>query len=101
MEERLPHTLLAALVVPVLMVCFFTGGAFSPFRLAFFPLMMLLCIRLSPRANFLTGILFACGYAAMVIYHKPADRHAMVLAVAEFFFYLAIAWSATCVARTV
>lgn len=89
------------LVPPLLAVCFFTGGALSPFRFVYLPFMILMSIRLPPKAVFLTGTLFACGYAAMAISNKPADRHAMAITALEFIFYLLTAWATTSVARTI
>lgn len=99
--EKLSRNLLAIIIAPLLAVCFFTGGALSPFRFAYLPLMILISIRLPPRAIFLTGTLFACGYAVMVISNKPADWHAMAIAAPEFIFYMLTAWTATSVARTI
>ena len=96
-----PSNHLAIIIAPLLAVCFFTGGALSPFRFAYLPLMILISIRLPPRAIFLTGTLFACGYAVMVVFNKPADGHAMAIAAPEFIFYLLTAWTATRVAATI
>ena len=99
MDEKLTRTLLPLSIAPLLAVCFFTGGAASPFRFAYILLMLLLSIRLPPKTIFLTGTAFTCGYAVMVIVNKPADKHTMALAVAEFFFYLLTAGAAASVCK--
>ncbi|MFA7404676.1 MAG: HAMP domain-containing sensor histidine kinase [Pelobacteraceae bacterium] len=101
MYETLSKNLLTIIIAPLLVACFFTGGVLSPFRFAYLPLMMLIVIRLSPRAVFLTGTLFACGYAGMAISTTPADMRATAIAVPEFLFYMVTAWTATRVARTI
>jgi len=101
MYEKLSIYLLPIIIAPLLAACFFTGGALSPLRFAYLPLMILISIRLPPRAIFLTSTLFASGYAVMVISNKPADRHGMAMAALEFLFYLLTAWTATSIARTI
>lgn len=101
MKEKLFRILVTISIVPLIAVCSFTGGATSPFRFAYLPLMMLISIRLHPRTIFLTGVTFSCSYVVMVVFSKPADSHAMALAVAEFIFYLLTVWAAVSVAKTV
>jgi len=96
-----PCNLLPIIIAPLLAVCFFTGGALSPFRFAYLPIMIMISIRLPPRVIFLTGTLFACGFAVMVTLNKPADMHTIAAAATEFVLYLLTAWTAASVATTV
>jgi signal transduction histidine kinase len=101
MYEKLSRNLLAIIIAPLLAICFFTGGALSPFRFAYLPLMILISIRLPPKSVFITGVLFACGYAVIVISNNPADWRAMAIAAPEFIFYMLTAWAAASAAMTI
>lgn len=101
MNENPIKMLLAASVLPLLAACLFTGSESSLFRFAYPPLMILLALRLSPNAILLTGGTFSFGYAAMVVFDLPFDRHEIFRPAAEFIFYMLTAFTASIVAKSI
>lgn len=101
MDEKLSKNIFVLISALLPAVCFFTGGALSPFRFAYLPLMILISIRLPPRSVFLSGALFAGGFAVLVITTKPVNWHAMAMATPEMIFYMLTVWSASSVAKSI
>ena len=101
MSEMVRKAVPVLWVVPLIAVCFYTGGESSPYRFGFPPLLMLMSLRLPAKAIFLSGAAFSFCYAGMVLSVIPADTYVNASATTEFIFYLLSAWAAAHIARSI
>lgn len=99
MTDQLRDILLRLSILPLMAACLLTGGAASPFRFFFFPLLPLLSLHLAPNAVMQTGIIFSCFHALLAILGRPVDLRSVTLAAAELVCYLLITWAATRIAK--
>lgn len=71
MDERGKTLLCAASIIPLLLLTFFTGGMASPFRHLYYPLIVLLSLRLSRSELLRAGFFFCVIYLFMVFREIP------------------------------
>jgi len=100
MDKRLFNILAALSVVPLIALCLFTGGASSAARFAFFPLMTLLALRLSPNAILVAGAGFFGSYVLMLSMNMPSGSP-LTSAATELICYAITTWGAAVMARSV
>lgn len=98
MIDRFRDILFRLSILPLLAVCLFTGGASSPFRFFFFPLLSLLSLHMAPNAVLQTGIAFSLFYAVLPLLNKAAGTSALAPAVLEFVCYILTTLAATRIA---
>ncbi|HZV82939.1 MAG TPA: hybrid sensor histidine kinase/response regulator [Geobacteraceae bacterium] len=98
MNDKLRDILLRLSILPLLAVCLYTGGASSPFRYFFFPLLPLLAVHLAPNAIIQTGFVFSCVQTVLAILDRPADMRSLTRVAAEVICYLLTTWAATRIA---
>lgn len=101
MDKRLFNILAALSVAPLVALCMLTGEASSPARFAFFPLMTLFALRLSPNVIMLAGAGFSGCYLLMFFLQRPAGSDGLILAAVEFTCYILSTWGAATLARSV
>ncbi|HEY6874531.1 MAG TPA: hybrid sensor histidine kinase/response regulator [Geobacteraceae bacterium] len=88
MSEYMKRVLYAASIILLLAVCFLTGGSQSPFRFAYFPLIVLLAFRIGFSLVLRAGFTFSILFVLLVIFDRPAMRQLGDLMAEAFSFFL-------------
>ena len=88
MNGKWKNTLQAASILLLLAVCLLTGGSQSPFRFAYYPLIILLGLRVGYTLLLQAGYTFSILFVLLVIVDRPASRQLIDLLAEAFSFFL-------------
>lgn len=72
----------------LLSLCFLTGGSQSPFRFAYFPLIILLALRVGYNLLLQAGFTFSILFVLMAVLDPPPGRHLVDLMAEALSFFL-------------
>jgi signal transduction histidine kinase/CheY-like chemotaxis protein len=88
MNGKWKNILQAASILLLLAVCLLTGGSQSPFRFAYYPLIILLGLRVGYTLLLQAGFTFSILFVLLVIVDRPASRQLVDLLAEAFSFFL-------------
>ena len=88
MNRKWKGILQAASIILLLAVCLLTGGSQSPFRFAYYPLIILLGLRIGYTLLLQAGFTFSILFVLLVIVDHPASRQLVDLLAEAFSFFL-------------
>ncbi len=74
MTDKAKGILYASSIFPLLFACLLTGYSQSSFRFLYFPLIVLLALRINLSTLLKAGFTFCVLFVLMVIFYRPADR---------------------------
>lgn len=88
MNVNWKSALQAGSIILLLSLCFLTGGSQSPFRFAYFPLIILLALRVGYNLLLQAGFTFSILFVLMAVLDPPPGRHLVDLMAEALSFFL-------------
>ena len=88
MNVRWMDVVQAASIILLLAICLLTGGSQSPFRFAFYPLIVLLALRIDFALLLKAGFTFSILFVLLVILDRVPNRHLPGLLAETLSFFL-------------